>query len=171
MVTAQGLEPWTRWPSPESVFVRVPRCVGAAKSSKTVGRWKANSGARTGRWRWSRAPRQRNDIPSGCQHVEAIGKALGKLDALGEIGRLIVCARRGVAGRVPQRSHADVRRRAEFAQHGSESSSQGVRRHGDAEPSLDLPRPFRSVLHARASGAGEHERIRLARPERLQHRD
>jgi hypothetical protein len=40
--------------------------------------------ARLERWRRLCAPRQRNDIPSGIQHVEAIGKALGKLDALGE---------------------------------------------------------------------------------------
>jgi hypothetical protein len=38
-----------------------------------------------------------------------------------------------------QRSHADVRRRAELAQHGSEVLRKA---HGDTEPRLDLPRPF-----------------------------
>ena len=38
------------------------------------------------------APRQRDDIPSSFQHVEAIGKTIGKLGALGEESRLIVIA-------------------------------------------------------------------------------
>jgi hypothetical protein len=45
-------------------------------------------------------PRQGDNVPARFKHVETIGETLNILDALSEIGGLVVCARGRVAGRV-----------------------------------------------------------------------
>jgi hypothetical protein len=74
---------------------------------------------RLGRFNPSCPPGQRDDVAARFKRVEPISEAADVLDALGEISRLVVSARRSVAGRVSQRSRADIWRRANFAEHGS----------------------------------------------------
>ena len=46
-------------------------------------------------------PRQEDNVIARFKHVEPIGETPNVLDALSEIGRLVVCARRSIAGPCP----------------------------------------------------------------------
>ena len=119
----------------------------------------------------SRPPRKRTTLLPASSTSSRSARRLNVLDALREIGRLVVCARRSVAGRVSQCGRADIRRRANFAKHGLEGPPERVRRDVDPEPRLRLPRPLRPVAYHGAAGAGKGKLVGLAGPHRPEQRD
>src|ERR1700722_8835108 len=113
-------------------------------------------------WKASCPPRQGDNVPARFKRGEPISETANVLDAFSEVGRLVVSARRSVAGRVPQSGRADIWRRAKFGEQGLEASPERVRRDVDPEPRLHLPRPFRPGADHGTASAGEGKLVGLA---------